>query len=126
MKFQPDTLAGVNQITRVEAHRVWVGGTAFEHSVVVPWVGAVQPWDAAAYDTLSAPHFDRLVALAPQVLIFGSGSRLRFARPAWLQRLYEARIGVESMDTAAAARTYNVLVNEGRTVVAALLVGGDA
>jgi uncharacterized protein len=55
-------------------------------------------------------------------VIFGSGARLRFAPPAWLRALIERRIGVETMDTAAACRTYNVLVSEGRAVVAALLV----
>ena len=56
-----------------------------------------------------------------EVAIFGSGARIRFPRPAWLKSLAEARIGLETMDTAAACRTYNVLVSEGRSVVAALL-----
>jgi hypothetical protein len=52
------------------------------------------------------------------VVIFGSGARcVRAARAA--ARLIERRIGVETMDTAAACRTYNVLVSEGRSVVAA-------
>jgi uncharacterized protein len=55
-------------------------------------------------------------------VIFGSGVRLRFPAPAMLSGLIARRIGVESMDTAAACRTYNVLVSEGRTVVAALLL----
>ena len=46
MKFQPDTLDGVNAITRQEPGRLWVGRTAYAHSVLVPWVGAVQAWDA--------------------------------------------------------------------------------
>jgi uncharacterized protein len=58
----------------------------------------------------------------PQLVIFGSGARLRFV-PAALQRaLIEARIGIETMDTAAACRTYNVLASEHRNVVAALLL----
>jgi uncharacterized protein len=56
------------------------------------------------------------------VLIFGSGSRIRFPRPAWLAPLAARRIGLETMDTAAACRTYNILAQEGRRVAAALLV----
>jgi uncharacterized protein len=126
MKFQPDTLAGVNQITRHEATRVWVGSTVFEHSVLVPWRGAVLPWAADGFEALGAPQFEAVAGLAPEVVIFGSGSRLRFPPPAWLASLYARRIGVETMDTAAACRTYNVLVNEGRSVVAALLLGERA
>jgi len=54
-------------------------------------------------------------------VIFGSGTRLRFAPPALLGALMKARIGIETMDTPAACRTYNILVGEGRRVVAALL-----
>jgi len=55
-------------------------------------------------------------------VIFGSGRRLRFAHPSLLRPLIERRIGIETMDTAAACRTYNVLVSERRSVVAALLL----
>ncbi|MDP1649194.1 MAG: Mth938-like domain-containing protein [Rubrivivax sp.] len=122
MKFQPDTPEGVNVITRHEPGRVWVGATAFDHSLLLPWSGAVVAWPAAAFDELGAAHFERVLALAPEVVIFGSGARLRFPPPAWLRALIDARIGVETMDTAAACRTYNVLASERRAVVAALLV----
>jgi uncharacterized protein len=54
--------------------------------------------------------------------IFGSGLRLRFPQAAWLQGLIERRIGIETMDTQAACRTYNILAGEGRNVAAALLI----
>jgi len=69
-------------------------------------------------------HFARLAALAPELVVFGSGPRLRFPAPALLRPLIDARIGIETMDTAAACRTYNVLLAEGRSVVAALLFAG--
>ena len=122
MKFQPDTLAGVNVITRHDGGRVWVGATAFAHSIIVPWQGEVIDWQLDDFAQLTAAHFERIAALQPELVIFGSGARLRFPRPAWLQALIGRRIGVETMDTAAACRTYNVLVSEQRSVVAALIV----
>jgi uncharacterized protein len=122
MKFQPDTLDGVNPITRHEAGCVWVGSTPFRHSVLVPWRGAVLPWPVTLWADLTADHFDRIAALQPELVIFGSGSRLRFVQPGMLRSFYERRLGVETMDTAAACRTYNVLVAEGRQVLAALLI----
>ena len=79
------------------------------------------PWNAPSFESLGAEHFARLAALKPELVIFGSGPRLRFPPAALLRPLIEARIGVETMDTAAACRTYNVLLAEGRSVVAALL-----
>ncbi len=60
--------------------------------------------------------------LDAEVIVFGSGSRTRFAPPAWLQPLMAKRVGVEAMDTQAACRTYNILVGEGRNVAVALLL----
>ncbi len=122
MKFQPDTLEGTNVITRLETQRVWVGQTVFDHAVLVPWVGSVAAWAVASFDELLAEHFEHLLTYQPEVVIFGSGARLRFASPALTRALIERGIGVETMDTAAACRTYNVLASEGRSVVAALLL----
>ena len=122
MKFQPDTLDGVSVITRLEPGRLWVASTPFTHSVLVPWVGAVLDWAALSFDDLAPVHFENIAALKPEVVIFGSGPRIRFASPGLMRSLIDQRIGVETMDTGAACRTYNVLVSEGRSVVAALLL----
>jgi uncharacterized protein len=122
MKFQPDTPAGVNVVTRQDPGRVWVGPTPFETSLLVPWAGPVLPWPVQAFEELNAELFEQIVRLHPELVIFGSGSRLRFPRPQWLQALIGRRIGVETMDTPAACRTYNVLVSEHRSVVAALMI----
>lgn len=129
MRFQPDTVEGVNVITRhdapASAHpqgRVWVGTTPYAHSVLVPWVGAVQPWCSGGFESLVAADFERVAAFAPEVVIFGSGARQRFVPAALLRALIERGIGVETMDTAAACRTYDVLVAERRPVLAALLL----
>jgi uncharacterized protein len=121
VKFQPDVLEGVNTITRHDGKRLWVGPLPFGGNVLVPWRGAPQPWIEGDFDALTQAHFDQLLLLQPELVIFGSGARLRFAHPQLLRGLIEQRIGVESMDTAAACRTYNVLASEGRRVVAALL-----
>jgi uncharacterized protein len=122
MKFQPDTLGGVNAITRQEPGRVWVGNAVHARSIVVPWVGVVQDWGVAAMTNLTAAHFERLAALDPELVVFGSGSSLRFPSAALLRALIERGIGVETMDTPAACRTFNVLVSERRSVVAALVL----
>jgi uncharacterized protein len=129
LKFQPDTLAGINNITHIDVDSLRVNGELQVRSVLIPWVGTVQPWEAdaapATLETLTRAHFDALLAFQPEVVVFGSGARLRFV-PAGLYRgLIERRIGLETMDSGAACRTYTVLANEGRRVVAAILLGGQ-
>ena len=122
MKFQPDVLAGTNVITRHDADALWVGNSRFDHSLLVPWAGAVLPWAPSLPEELTAAHFEALLALNPELVIFGSGPRLKFVSPALISVLIARRIGVETMDTPAACRTFNVLVAEGRSAVAALLL----
>jgi uncharacterized protein len=126
MKLQADRIEGHNAIARHGADGVIVNGVEHRTSVVVPWAGAVQPWPLDAFDALAASHFAVLAALEPELVIFGSGKRIRFVHPALLAPLLERRIGIETMDTAAACRTYNVLLAEGRSVVAALLFEGPS
>ncbi|OYU42840.1 MAG: hypothetical protein CFE44_21725 [Burkholderiales bacterium PBB4] len=122
MKFQPDTLPGTNVITRHGPGELWVASTRFATSLLVPWTGTVLPWAPSLPAELTDAHFEALLALNPEVVIFGSGARLQFVKPALMRSLIDRRIGVETMDTPAACRTYNVLVSEGRNAVAALLL----
>ncbi len=122
LKIQPDRSEGVNTITRHDASSIWVGSVGFGHSLLVPWQGEVRRWAPARIEELQSSHFEQALSLQPELVIFGSGARHRFVSAALLRCLIERGIGVETMDTAAACRTYNVLASEGRAVLAALLL----
>jgi uncharacterized protein len=122
LKFVPDRREGVNTITRHDGESIWVGPVRFAGSVIVPWDGLVIAWPVRDWDSLSTEDVEALLVTQPELVIFGSGSRHRFARPALLRPLIERRIGFETMATAAACRTFNVLASEGRRVAAALLL----
>lgn len=124
MKLHAERIEGTNAIARHGKDGVVVNAVEYTTSVVVPWQGQVAIWPVSRFEALSAADFDLLAAHTPELIIFGSGSRLRFPPPALLRGLIERRIGFETMDTAAACRTYNVLLAEGRTVVAGLLFEG--
>jgi uncharacterized protein len=103
-----------------------VGTVCFEGGVVVPWTGTPYLWEALDFDQLSEDSFTALLQMNPALVIFGSGNKIRFPKPQWLRGLVQARVGIETMDTAAACRTYNVLASERRSVVAALLPSAPA
>jgi uncharacterized protein len=120
MKLQPDQ----SDAQTISAHGpgwVAVGAEKITHSVVIGARGQRIAW-ASRYEDLGPQHFATLADLGVEVVIFGSGARIRFPQPAWLAPLAAARIGIETMDTAAACRTYNVLAQEGRDVAVALLL----
>ena len=126
MKLQADRIEGTNAISRHGPEGVIVNAVEHRSSVIVPCKGAVMPWNVARFEDLGVEHFQALADLRPELVVFGTGSRIRFAKPALLRPLIDARIGIETMDSPAACRTYNVLLGEARSVVAALLFEAPA
>jgi uncharacterized protein len=121
MKLQPDRFDTLS-INAYGEDWIAVNGEKKHHSLVVSSQGSCFDWGCARFEELALEHFDQLAADGPEVVIFGSGLRLRFVSPALLRGLITRGIGVETMDTIAACRTYNILAQEGRRVVAALLL----
>jgi len=125
MKFQPDFIS-VQSISGYGTGWISVGQDKVTSSVVLTSKGQRFGWDCARFEDLDLAHFEQLSALGTELVLFGSGSRLRFPRPEWLRPLIDKGIGLETMDTPAACRTYNILAGEGRQVAVALLIEPDS
>ncbi len=121
MKIQPDKFE-VQSISGYGPGWVSVAAEKITTSVVIGSRGQRLDWLCKSFEDLTAGHFSLLAQQSPELVIFGSGARLRFAQPQWLEALYLKRIGVETMDTQAACRTYNILAGEGRDVLLAVLI----
>jgi uncharacterized protein len=78
-------------------------------------------WPVNSAEEITAIHLDPILELEPELVLIGTGARQVFLSPELLMPFYQQAIGVEIMSTQAACRTFNVLVSEGRKVVAALL-----
>ena len=121
MKLLPDAIPGLS-ISGYGPGWIDISGERIQHSIVISSFGWRVDWNCARFEDLGAPHFDLLLPAQAELVVFGSGAQLRFPQPQWLQSLYAQRVGVETMDTPAACRTFNFLAGEGRRVVAALLM----
>jgi uncharacterized protein len=121
MKLQPDR-SDVQTISGYGPGWVGVGTEKITRSVIISSHGERIDWSVDRFEDLAAAHFEQLAQVRAEVVIFGSGTRIRFPQAAWLQPLMARRIGIETMDTPAACRTYNILAQEGREVAVALLL----
>jgi len=121
MKLQPDKF-DVQSISGYGAGWVAVNGEKITHSVIIGSGGERIAWEVERFEDIAARHFEQLAGIEAEVILFGSGSRIRFPQASWLQPLMARRVGMETMDTAAACRTYNILAQEGRSVAVALLL----
>ena len=82
----------------------------------------ITDWEPNHADELTAAHLDAILELEPELVLLGTGARQHFPAMDIMSPLHRAQIGIEVMDTAAACRTFNILVAEGRHVAAALLM----
>lgn len=121
MKFQPDSI-DVQSISGYGPGWIGIGTEKITTSIVLGSRGERFDWACDQFDDLNEVHFAQLAALGTELIIFGSGNRIRFPRPAWLAPLVQRQIGIETMDVQAACRTYNILAGEGRHVAVALLM----
>ena len=121
MKFHLATASG-NIVTGVGPGWLRVNSEVHRRSLLVSPDTLVTPWADAGFDGLTEADFAPLLGLSPAVVVFGTGATLRFALPRLTRALTDAGVGIETMDTRAACRTYNILAAEGRRVAAALIV----
>ena len=122
MKLHRSTASGVNVVTAYGEDYVVVNQERHESNLIV-LPDRVLPWRAQSFAALGAEDFAPLAALEVEIVLLGTGPRLRFPHPTLTRGLAEAGVGLEVMDLRAACRTYNILVAEERKVAAALLFG---
>ena len=123
MKLHQSKNSQRNAFTGYGPGFVAVNGVRYESSLVVMPGKISDDWQVPSVDLLRQENIEALAALAPEVVLLGTGSGLRFPKAGLLAKLTLAGIGAEVMDTQAACRTYNILAEEGRNVAAALILG---
>ena len=118
--------AATNIVTGSGPGWVRVGTIEHRHNVILLPELVIEAWAPGGFAALTASDFEGLLQYRPEIVLLGTGERQAFARPELYAALTAARVGVESMDTRAACRTFNILIAEERRVAAALVVSRNA
>lgn len=126
MKLHADAPSTLNTVTAYGPDYIEINQVRYATSVILTPDQPVRAWRPTSFEMLSADDFAAPRDYAPDLVVFGTGVRQRFPHPRLTALLSSARIGVEVMDTPAACRTYNILMSEGRRVLAAILVEAPA
>lgn len=144
MQLQAESNPALNTITAYGDDYIEINAVTYNHAVFFWPEGEVKRWDAHGVKDITGAQLMAIAGLtpaatnpldfldepedrqrrpdnAPEVLLVGTGQHQHFLPVAVTRTLLELGIGVEAMSTQAAARTYNILMAEGRRVVAALL-----
>lgn len=145
MKLHTDTNSALNTVTGYGNGFVEVNKVRFDHAIALGPLGEIARWSALssldistdlllAAARLSLAPIDPMAFLEaedggipqvlgdkPEVLLIGTGTKQMMLPHHVVAPLLKIGVGVESMTTQAAARTFNILMAEGRQVVAALI-----
>ena len=101
---------------------VMINQIRHEKNIIVFPDQLIEHWPVASVTELSLEHFGDILPHKPEIILLGTGAQLRFPDYSLIARITQTRIGFEVMDTQAACRTYNILVEEGRQVAAAIIL----
>lgn len=109
-------------VRKVGAEAITVVDRDLAGSFILAPDRAIEGWPVRAVSDIDETAIAPILELKPAVFILGTGPRIVFPTQAVLAEFLRRGIGIEVMDNAAAARTFNVLVSESRRVVAAFIL----
>ncbi|MDH3305076.1 MAG: MTH938/NDUFAF3 family protein [Gammaproteobacteria bacterium] len=119
MKFTRE-LTHTLTIQSVGESSVTVNGEAYAQTIALTPEVLFETWNAKPVADLLESDFEDLFEIAPEIILLGTGLSHLFPPRELMFAFARRGVGLECMDTAAAARTFNVLAAEGRQVAAVL------
>ncbi|HEX5487688.1 MAG TPA: Mth938-like domain-containing protein [Rhodanobacteraceae bacterium] len=109
-------------VRKADAHAVTVVDRSFTASLILARETVIDDWAITDAAAMTPAHIEPILAMHPDVVLLGTGGRQQFPSQAVLAAFLQHGVGVEVMDNAAAARTWDILASEGRNVVAAFIL----
>jgi uncharacterized protein len=122
VKLHQNPRATTHLVTGFGDGYLQIGDRRLTRTAVLAPGTLLEDWGAGRLEDLTADNFLPIAKMSVQIVLLGTGPVQQFPHPSLLRPLIDAGIGVEVMDTLAAARTYNILVAEGRAVAAILML----
>ncbi|HZA28678.1 MAG TPA: Mth938-like domain-containing protein [Gammaproteobacteria bacterium] len=122
MKLELDSGTALYTIRAYKPGAIVVNDEILTRSFILLPDRLIRDWEPQTFEQVARRHFDEIANLTPEIVLFGTGTRLWFPAPELTVALLRKNIGLETMDTAAACRSYSILMSEGRRVAAALLM----
>ena len=114
-----------HQIRRYDATCIQIQDKQYRMSLIVSADEIIHPWQVSRCEQLTQALIQPLIEAKPQVCVVGTGESLVFPTPEIMQHFIKHQITPEFMDTAAACRTFNVLLSEGRKVIVGLMLNHE-
>lgn len=121
MQLTEDSNQSSIRIQKYSDHSIQINDKPYQDSILIS-TSAVEIWPVQQFSEISAALVEKIILRKPDIVIIGSGKQFQRLPQTFQQQFHQHKIGVESMDTGAACRTFAALASEGRRVIAALII----
>ena len=121
MKLQPDQSASLT-VTSYAATWIAINGVRYPHNLLINSKGLVLKWPCEKFVDIQVSHLDLIEPIHAEIILLGCGNKQLFVPPELFGEFISRNMGLETMNTAAACRTFNFLASEGRRVAAVLFL----
>ncbi len=121
LKLTRDQISEIS-IRRVESGTIMVGDQLLKNNFALTTDEVIGDWNASVIEDITEDDFESHIASKPELILLGTGPKPVFPPRELVFSLARKGIGLEAMDTAAACRTFNILISEGRRVAAVFIV----
>ena len=121
MKFQPDRIDGLS-VSAYDSAWLAINGVRYSHSLLINASGLVRAWPCTHFADIQTNHIELIPPHEAEIVLLGCGKNQIFPSAELSSAFLAKGMGLESMNTAAACRTFNILAAEGRKVAAILLL----
>jgi len=122
VKFTLEAASHANLIRSYSDSELRIGDQRVQHSCLVTAERLIGDWPPESFAELAPAHLEAIFALTPELVLLGTGATQRFASAEVRGEFARRGVGLEVMELGAACRTFNVLVQEERRVLAALFL----
>lgn len=122
MRFAEENALSKFIIKAYSTHSVTVNEEEYTQNIILSSHKGVRPLECKKVDQLSTEILRPLLLEQPDMLLIGTGKYHMMIHPELVAFLASYKVGIENMDTKAACRTFNLLANEDRNVIALLFV----
>ena len=122
MKFTLEAASHANLIRSYSDSELRIGDQRVQHSCLVTAERLIGDWPPESFAELAPAHLEAIFALTPELVLLGTSGTQRFASAEVRGEFARRGVGLEVMELGAACRTFNVLVQEERRVLAALFL----
>ena len=123
MKIELDsTTTHPNRISSYEQGSIQISNERFVNSFIITPSIVIHNWPPQTFADIASHHLEQILEMKPELILLGTGRQQHFLESDLFLNVAKLNIGFEVMDTGAACRSYNILLEEGRNVAAALLI----